>query len=180
MSWFFHPEEEQAQLYRFMTFLHQFESGFRITAVAKRWLSHDLMLSTLLLYLTEFHFHSVKVWEIWCSKWELSLPMLKYLYMGFGWSLYSFISFFPLSSVPTLLVTTAIYFRVELCFCLSCFTIGLGLYFIFFLMVPSDKKVCFLQMILSSDFIHSLHVSLLIPWRIVLFILHIKKRPDVF
>lgn len=100
----------------------------------------------------------------------------KYLCMAFGWSLYSCISLFPLSAVPTLLVTTDISFRVELCFYLSCFTIGLGLYFVFFFDVPFwKKKVCFLQMILSSSFIHSLHVSLLIPQRIVLLILHQEK-----
>lgn len=64
----------------------------------------------------------------------------KYLCMAFGWSLYSCISLFPLSAVPTLLVTTDISFRVELCFYLSCFTIGLGLYFVFFFDVPFWKK----------------------------------------
>lgn len=69
--------------------------------------------------------------------------MLKYLCMAFGWSVYSHTSLFPLSSSPTLLVTTDVSFRVELCFCLSCFTVCLGLYFFFFEVVstfPSEKK----------------------------------------
>lgn len=69
--------------------------------------------------------------------------MLKYLCMAFGWSVYSHTSLFPLSSVPTLLVTTDVRFRVELCFYLSCFTVGLGLYFFFFDVVstfPSEKE----------------------------------------
>lgn len=47
MLWCFHSEEEKAWLYHFMTFLHHesesHESGYRITAVAKKWLSRDLM-----------------------------------------------------------------------------------------------------------------------------------------
>lgn len=58
-----HPEEEEAQLQCSMTFLSQYERGYRITIVAKRRLRlrHNLMLSTLLMYFTTFHLHSVTV-----------------------------------------------------------------------------------------------------------------------
>lgn len=112
----------------------------------RRFVSHDLILSTLLKYLTIFHLHSVTVWKIWCSRWKLCT--------AFVWSLLPPISL----SCPHLpLVTTDRSFRVELCSYLSCLIVGLGFVFCFLLFcfnIPFRKKekkrkACFLQIIPS-------------------------------
>lgn len=98
----------------------------------RRFVSHDLILSTLLKYFTVFHLHSVTVWKIWCSRWKLCT--------AFVWSLLPPISL----SCPHLpSVTTDRSFRVELCSYLSCLIVGLGFVFCFLLFcfnIPFRKK----------------------------------------